>query len=55
MLYCPHCDDFHLDSELTILTEIDYVECNKSGMEIKTYKYTNSESVTAWRKENDFQ
>jgi len=54
MLYCPHCDEFHLDSELTILVELDYVECFKSNREIKTYKYINSENVITWRKEHDF-
>jgi len=53
MLYCPHCDEFHSDSELTILVELDYVECNKSKMEIKTWKFNNCENVIAWRKEYD--
>ena len=54
MLYCPHCDEFHPDSELTILAELDYVECNITGLEIKTWKFTDSKEAIAWRKEHDF-
>ena len=55
MLYCPHCGEFHLDSELTILVELDYVECNKSKQEIKTWKFNNCENVIAWRKEHEIK
>jgi len=54
MLYCPHCDEFHLDSKLTILAELDYVECNIVRLEIKTWKFTDSESMIVWRREHDF-
>jgi len=55
MLYCSHCDEFHLDSKLIILAELDYVECNKTNLEIKTWKFTDSEDTIKWRKEHDFK
>jgi len=55
MLYCPHCCEYHLDSELTILAELDYVECNIAKREIITWKFNNCENVIAWRKEHEIK
>jgi len=51
MLYCPYCDEFHPDSKLTILAELDYVECNIAKREIHTWM---SASAIVWRGLHDF-
>lgn len=48
-LYCPHCDEFHLNDELEVDIESDYVQCKASKQEIRTWK-TDSENTRKWRK-----
>ncbi len=52
-LYCPHCDSFHLDNELVIDIDRDYVKCKVTNEEIKTYK--GSANWKEWRTKNKLE
>ena len=52
-LYCPHCDEFHNEDEITIWVEMDYVTCKSTKKEIKTWKM-DTENTVKWRNHMKF-